>query len=72
MPTLDYQINFQPPVTPIAEGIMSFHDDLMVLLVGVLLFVLYIIIVCLIRADNTYINKGTTPRLVHAAILEII
>jgi len=37
---LSYQITFQQPASPIAEGIFVFHDDLILFLIGILGFVL--------------------------------
>lgn len=42
-----WQLNFQTPAAPIAEGIIAFHDDLMVFLVFILFFVIVVLGVCL-------------------------
>jgi hypothetical protein len=73
--TSNYQIGFQIPSTPVAEGIFAFHDDLIRFLVGILIFVIYIMYVCLRNfavdadiADNREIKHtvyGKKDRLVH-------
>ena len=67
------QRGFQTPASPIAEGIFAFHDDLRIFLTGILCFVRYILFVCLYRfAFSAQAVKGTSYRLVHASVLEII
>jgi len=53
------------------EGIISFHDDLMVFLTLILCFVIYILAVCLYRFSAVKRN-GEAARLVHASVLEIV
>ncbi len=65
----DWQLGFQTPASPIAEGIISFHDDLMIFLTLIFLFVLYILYACLEAFTN---KEGTSVRLVHASVLEIV
>lgn len=69
-----WQFGFQDPYSPIMEGIISFHDDLVIFLVFVVFFVLYMIysIVQTFRIDN---KKTTFPEyasFVHNPSLEII
>ena len=83
-PVYNFQIGFQTPVTPIAEGIFAFHDDLIIFLTGILFFVRYIIYACLTQfLKQEKINKQTTRPIyvgknhiphhfVHAPFLEII
>lgn len=70
-PAHNGQFGFQTPASPIAEGIISFHDDLMVFLTLILCFVLYIMTVCLVRFGFNNQN-GAPQRLTHASTLEII
>ena len=65
-----WQLGFQLPGSPIARGIFSFHDDLMVFLTLILFFVIYVLGVCLYvySADKT----KTTEHIVHASTLEIV
>ena len=41
-----WQISFQDPATPVMEGIINFHHDLMFFLIIVVIAVLYIVIRC--------------------------
>jgi len=66
----DWQLGFQLPGSPIARGIFSFHDDLMVFLTLILFFVIYVMAVCLYTFSSNKIS--TTEHVVHASALEII
>jgi len=66
----NWQFGFQMPATPIARGIFSFHDDLMVFLVLILFFVMYVLTVCVYNYSSN--KKTTTEHIVHASTLEII
>jgi len=66
-----WQYGFQTPAAPIAEGIIAFHDDLMVFLTFILFFVIVILTICL----YTFTEKkkaGESDHLVHASTLEIV
>jgi len=71
---LSYQITFQQPASPIAEGIFTFHDDLILFLIGILGFVLRIMISIYAigqkGSNNTKIFSSI--RVVHESKLEII
>ncbi len=72
-PARNWQMGFQTPASPIAEGIFAFHDDLRIFLTGILCFVRYILAVCLYRFGyGAHATKGTSYRLVHASVLEIV
>lgn len=72
-PAHNRQRGFQTPASPIAEGIFAFHDDLRIFLTGILSFVRYVLAVCLNRfAFSEAAKKGTSHRLVHASVLEVI
>jgi len=66
-----WQLEFQIPATPIAEGIIAFHDDLMVFLTFILFFVIIVLGVCLKNFTSTKKN-GESDHLVHASTLEIV
>jgi len=66
-----WQLSFQTPAAPIAEGIIAFHDDLMVFLVFILFFVIVVLAVCLYTFTATK-KKGESDPLVHASTLEIV
>jgi cytochrome c oxidase subunit 2 len=63
------QLNFQIPASPVFEGIVAFHDDLMIFLSLIFGFVLYIFGACLVRFSN---KDKETARLIHASVLEIV
>lgn len=67
----EWQFGFQTPASPIAEGIISFHDDLMIFLTLIFFFVVYILYACL-EAFVVKTGVGTSVRLVHASTLEIV
>lgn len=66
-----WQLGFQTPAAPIAEGIIAFHDDLMVFLTFILFFVIVILSTCLYTFTETKKNGESDP-LVHASTLEIV
>jgi len=46
-PISNYQLGFQNPVSSVAEGISAFHNDLRILVIFILRFVVYILYYCL-------------------------
>ena len=65
-----WQIGFQDPATPVMEGIINFHHDLMFFLIMIVVFVLWILSRSLI-----FFNKKNNPipsNFVHGTTLEII
>jgi len=71
---LSYQITFQQPASPIAEGIFVFHDDLIIFLIGILGFVL-ILLISIYQIGSKGSNNPklfTSIRVVHESKLEII
>lgn len=76
-PVYNIQIGFQTPVSPIAEGIFAFHDDLMIFISGILFFVGYLMYACLVQyakpAAGSQTKGNNMPHhFVHAPVLEII
>jgi cytochrome c oxidase subunit 2 len=43
-----WQLSFSDPATPIMEGIINFHNDLMFFVVAIIIFVLWLIIRCFV------------------------
>jgi cytochrome c oxidase subunit 2 len=70
-PAHNGQLGFQTPASPIAEGIISFHDDLLVFLTLIICFVFYILTICMVRFGFNNQN-GSPQRLTHASTLEIV
>jgi len=70
MPAEKWQIGFQSPATPVAEGIIIFHNLLMIPLITIAIFVVWLLIQCLNRY-NIYTNKHVVDNFTHATTLEI-
>jgi heme/copper-type cytochrome/quinol oxidase subunit 2 len=74
----NYQCNFQEPNSKLMEGIIRFHDDLMVFLTFILFFVIYIlyyVFATFSESASTSRGKIKTPEFggfVHHPMLEII
>lgn len=49
--------SFQTPVTPIMEGIVDLHNDIMFFLTFVIVFVLYLLSVCIINFSQNNIEN---------------
>jgi len=65
-----WQMGFQDPATPIAEGIIRFHHDLMFVLVLVSAFVAWMLARC-VRHFNQ--NANPTPsKVVHGTRIEVV
>lgn len=54
----DWQFGFQTPNSPVMEGIIKFHDDLMVFLTFILFFVVYMIYACI----EEFLDKSSKSR----------
>jgi len=78
-----WQIGFQDPATPIAEGIIRFHHDLMFVLVFVSVFVAWMRARCVMHFSvrGTRVGEGRTKvhpmtgvpsQVVHGAFIEVV
>lgn len=66
----NWQIGFQDPATPVMEGIMNFHNDIMYFLIVIATFVTYLLVRCL---QLYYYKKHPIPlKFVHGTTIEII
>lgn len=61
-------LGFQTPATPIAESIIIFHNDLMILLVFVVFFVAFI----LFRIVYFFRSTKTVSKVVHGSVVEVV
>lgn len=64
------QLSFQDPATPVMEGIINFHHELMFVLVAIVIVVLWFTLRCLVLY-----NEDTHPvplKFVHGTTLEIV
>lgn len=69
----DWQIGFQHAASPIMEGIISFHHDLMFVIIIISIFVFYILGRCIVKYGYTTKISDKKPIVVtHATILEIV
>lgn len=67
---LPWQFGFQDPATPIAEGILLFHHDLIFILIFVVAFVSWILVRILVLFDAKVHSTPTTT--VHGTFIEIV
>lgn len=65
-----WQLGLQDPATPVMEGIINFHNDLMVLLVFVVVFVSFML--WRIVHHFTYTQNPRSDGVVHGTMIEII
>jgi cytochrome c oxidase subunit 2 len=70
----NWQFGFQTPASPVAEGIIAFHDDLIVFLTLIFFFVCSILYTILdeFGFKKEAANNVESDHLVHASTLEIV
>lgn len=68
----EYSINFQVPHSPLAEGVVSLHQDILVYLVMIMIFVTYILgrTIYLFQWENTVHPRGIAHK--EQVFLEVI
>ena len=66
-----WQIGFQAPATPLMEGIIVFHNHIMFFLIGVGVFVMWLLFRCL-SFYNAETNKEAIDNFTHATVVEIV
>ena len=67
---IPWQFGFQDPATPIAEGIIRFHHDLMFILIFVVVFVGWILFRILSKFNSTEFKQPSS--IVHGTTIEIV
>ncbi len=67
---VNWQLGFQDPASPFAEGIVKFHHDLMVILVGVVVLVGYMLWQAMFQWNSDV--KGNVDGVVHGATIEFL
>lgn len=67
-----WQLYFQDSASPVMEGIINLHHDLMFFLVFILFFVLIILTKTLILFQNSSMNVTSSRKVVHGTLIEII
>jgi len=65
-----WQIGMQDPATPIAEGILNFHNHIMFFITGIVIFVFWLLTRCLMLY-NAETNK-TVDNFTHSTALEVV
>ena len=67
--------SFQVPATPIMEGIVDLHNDIMFFLTFIIVFVLYLLVACVIKFSQNDVNDHygyAGDDLSHNTIIEVI
>ena len=64
-----YQLGFQDPATPVAEGIVDLHHDIMFFLCIVCIFVLYMLTRTVMLFQST---KNNFTKITHGKVIEIV
>jgi len=65
-----WQLGFQDPATPVMEGLINFHHDLMFFLIVIVIFTSWIVLRCVFFFNQSVHPKAET--FVHGTILEIV
>jgi len=66
-----FQLGFQDPATPLMEGIINFHNHIMFFLVGICIFVFWLLGRC-ISLYNIETNKDDVDNFTHATTIEVV
>lgn len=66
---LPWQLGFQDPATPIAEGIVDLHHDIMFFLTVICIFVCYILVRTVVLFHS---SKNNFVKLTHGKVIEIV
>lgn len=69
---LPNQFGFQMPATPIFEGIIDLHHDIMFFLVFISIFVLYLLAAVIVLFSDEESSTRNTSTVTHHTVLEII
>lgn len=69
--TTSWQLGFHAPATPIAEGIINFHNHIMFFVFGIATFVSWLIVRCLSHFSAS-VNQDPSDNFTHATVLEIV
>jgi len=67
--------SFQTPATPIMEGIVDLHNDIMFFLTFIIVFVFYLLAVCVIQfsqSDNLRVYGHAGDAVTHNTAIEVI
>jgi len=67
-----WQLGFQDAASPVMEGIINLHHDLMFFITFVLFFVLVVLVRTLYFFNISSSNAGSGQTVVHGTVIEII
>jgi cytochrome c oxidase subunit 2 len=67
-----WQTHFQDPATPVMEGIINLHHDLMFFITFVFFFVLVVLTRTLFFYSGDYVINRKSRKIVHGTIIEIV
>ena len=67
-----WQVGFQDPATPVMEGLVVFHNDLMYFIIFISIFIFYFIGRIVFIFKQTELSPGPALNKTHDTILEII
>ena len=70
-----WQLGFQDPATPIMEGIIDFHNHLMVFVIAIGVFTTWLLVRCLslyVSKDNVTIQDSYNASFSHSTLLEVV
>jgi len=66
-----WQVGFQSPATPIMEGIINFHNHIMFFMIGVGVFVIWLLGRCLVLYSSST-NSKKVDNFTHATTVEVV
>jgi len=69
---VSWQLGFQAPATPIAEGILNFHNHIMFFVIGIATFVGWLMARCLSHFSVSSVSDVSSDNFTHATALEIV
>lgn len=69
---VENQVVFQAPATPIMEGIIDLHHDIMFFLVFISVFVLYLLVAVVVLFSEKENDTRNTSAVSHHTVLEVI
>jgi heme/copper-type cytochrome/quinol oxidase subunit 2 len=62
VPVTDYQMGFQDPASPVAEGISAFHNDLRIIVRFILSFVVSVLHYCIVNFNADAVVLKTNSK----------
>jgi heme/copper-type cytochrome/quinol oxidase subunit 2 len=68
-------VAFQTPATPIMEGIVDLHNDIMFFLTFIVVFVFYLLVQVVInfsKGDKIYLHGKDRDNITHNTLIEVI